>query len=269
MKPRKLIIGLGTGRCGTDSLTKVLNKQKDVKAYHEYFFLGWEDDFISALVILNQLLRDPEGEFIATVAFYWLNYVPKLCALLSDVKFVCLWRDKEEVVESFFEHTKNRNLWTAPTSEHWDLSNLHAIDPLMMSFPKYDLPKREAIAKYWDEYDRKAKVFAALHPSNFMYINVNDALNTKEGMKKMFDFVRIPEENRDYCVGLTTNKRNEITAEVELLREHEDIDCSTPDCKNKASRAIKIRAFSMLCFTCEECERDTVLRLTRKRKELT
>ena len=266
MESRKLIIGLGTGRCGTDSLTRVLNQQEGVTAQHETFFLTWKHDVVSGLLILNELLRRPGKEFVADVAFYWLNYVPDLCEMIPGIKFVCIWRDREKVVESFYEHTGDRNYWTSPMSVHWDLSNRYCIDPMMLSFPKYDLPKREGIGAYWDEYDRKAKAFSALYPSNFMYISTEDALNTHEGLKSVLDFIKIPEENRDYCVGMRSNVRNTVSVDFEPLGDDSSVKCAA--CNERATQIVRVIAYGIMSFSCADCELDIVKRYGKPRKAI-
>lgn len=262
MKNKRIVIGLGTGRCGTDSFTRVLNEQKDVTAFHENFFLQWKGDIVSAVLLYNHLLASRGSTIVADVAFYWINYAHDLIPLIPNTKWVCLWRDREEVVDSFDKHSKLRNYWTSPMSEHWDEGLENCLDFMMLSFPKYDLPKREAIGAYWDEYMRKAIRLEQRYPAHFMTIHMNDLLNTKEGMEKVFDFIHLPTENRNYCVGLHTNKRGTIVVDVEDLKH--PVECSA--CKKEAHKKIEVRAFGLVCFSCDDCEEETVRRLNRQQK---
>lgn len=267
MSEKRIVIGLGTGRCGTDSFARLLNEQKDFKAFHEHFFLQWDErDVVSAVLLFNHLLAQRGSRFVADVAFYWIRHVEKLIPLIPKTKFVCLWRERQEVIDSFDEHSKLRNYWTSPTSKHWDERDENVLDFMMLSFPQYDLPKREAIGAYWDDYDRMSRRLEKHFPGNFMRINMKDALNTEEGMKRVFDFIHLPEDCRVYCTGLQTNKRRTITIDVEpIIEGGSPIKCQ--GCGKDATKTVHLKAFGMFSFACDDCEENAAKILNKHHKE--
>ena len=97
-----IILGIGTGRCGTGSLARVLNQQPDaVCSYDEPPLLPWKrsDDG-------QRMLRERFARFrlhaakgiLGDVARFYLPYVEDAIAVEPDVRIVCLRRPREEVV---------------------------------------------------------------------------------------------------------------------------------------------------------------------------
>jgi hypothetical protein len=130
-----IVIGLGSGRCGTASLAKLLNAQTDALCFHEMNpscvrftgtprpILNTIDEFQeiidggdpSALTVdlarpvaantYDQLCRMDRVQTIGDIAFYYLSYVEAIATRNANVRFVCLKRDKEETVESWMKKT--------------------------------------------------------------------------------------------------------------------------------------------------------------------
>lgn len=178
-----IVIGLGTGRCGTVSLAKLLSLQIDTNATHENILLPWKQD-IKKFDVAWRALRNRGFfyQYTCDVAFYWLPYVEMMLKKRPDAKFVCLKRCKSLVVESYDQKTLGRNHWSLvpnPDSERED--------PVWgPCFPKYDLNKREGIARYWDDYYAQADRLAAKYPENFR-IFPTEALNDR---REVFHILR-------------------------------------------------------------------------------
>jgi hypothetical protein len=126
-----IVIGLGSGRCGTASLAHLLNAQRDAICFHEMNpscvrfsgtprpILNTIDEFQAILdggdpsmltVDLGRpvaadaydaLCRMTRVALIADIAFYYLSYVELIAAHNDRVRFVCLKRDREATVESW------------------------------------------------------------------------------------------------------------------------------------------------------------------------
>ena len=95
---KKLIFGLGTGRCGTVSLSELLNIQAGFAVTHESEpLLPWEFDKKAIEKKLEQLLQY-EGAVVGDVAFYYLPYVEYILSGYANAKFICLKRDKAETL---------------------------------------------------------------------------------------------------------------------------------------------------------------------------
>jgi len=184
---KRLVFGIGTGRCGTYSLAKLLDAQAGVKCLHEYNFCSWEYREEDCLRNLDYLLSQPE-DVVGDVGFYYLNYVEHIIKLHPNSKFVALWRPKEEVVRSWNVHSGGMNHWTDSGSDFfrgWKESNNSKY------FPKYDLPKLDAIAQYHDDYYSEVKILIAEYPSHIRMWHMDSVLNEREGRKELFSFLGI------------------------------------------------------------------------------
>lgn len=146
---KQVIFGLGTGRCGTGSLTAVLNLQTGVKVSHELdakMLLPWEVNEAKFNSYCNNIERRAHP-IVGDVAFWLLPYVPLIRRRFPDCKFVILHRDKNETVMSYEKKTIGRNHWNAHDGSNW------ALNMWDICFPKYDSSsKSECIAQYYDEY---------------------------------------------------------------------------------------------------------------------
>lgn len=189
-----LVIGIGTGRCGTVSLAQLLNAQPRSRVTHEAEpWLPWrkydatpsERAFLKRAWGVYDPLEPFEGrvrrfearqhhyDLIGDVGFFWLPYVYMLRAHFPDVKVVGLWRDKESYVESAMKKTGGEhgiNFWDCPKCESWSLT-----------FPQFPgIPKREAVEKYWDFYNQRLR-----RHSDYM-MQMED-LNSEEKQDELFD----------------------------------------------------------------------------------
>jgi hypothetical protein len=175
------IFGLGTGRCGTQSLAKLLNAQQESKITHEYSsILPWDKDIVAFDNKFKEI-SSRSGHFIGDVASYYLPYTSHILRKVSQeyIKFIILKRDINEVCESFMRKTHGRNHWQSNHSGRkckWDIA-----------FPCFNSlhTKREAIKEYYHlYYDMCAEI-----PEDLKYIiNTND-LNSPGEVNRMLDWV--------------------------------------------------------------------------------
>lgn len=205
----RMIFGLGTGRCGTDSLTALLNEQPATCARHESIVSPWVPDANKMKSMLDIMHKYPE-EVAAEIAFYYLPYVPFLMGTYPDTKFICLKRDKEATIASYDRQTsfnpKNglaeRNHWTARNSNHW--SDKWRLDPIWdPCYPKYDLPRLESIAQYWEDYYIQAEKYVEKYPSNFIIIKMEKILNNGGIQYEVLKFLGYEQPN--IVVGIKKN----------------------------------------------------------------
>lgn len=154
----RLILGLGTGRCGTKSVARLLHNQEGVVASHEYKYpykhehrvsyeksaalLRWDGN--SSIDPLVKDLRSRDCEVAADVSFYALPYVGRFREEF-DTSVFHIQRDRSEVVESYCKWMGERNHWNPKEGEEsvWD-----------RCYPTYDpgLALEEAVGRYYDEY---------------------------------------------------------------------------------------------------------------------
>ena len=202
-----IAVGLGTGRCGTRSLTKFF-KENGVDAVHEQYRLPWIPDYEEA----ENALENLKGR--SSVAFYWLNYVDWLRVRCPGVKFVCLKREREKVVRSFNKgfgcsiiNSKVLPPVEMRLSKLYDRSILDTVDAstrewmetswddewdadgVGVCLPDYDVhDKRTYVERYWDDYYTVAEQHVG---DDFIIIDLEYGLNTDEGRREILTHIGV------------------------------------------------------------------------------
>jgi hypothetical protein len=181
------IVGCGSGRCGTQSLARILDSCDYVHCGHETEpKLYWDDDcnYQDKLEWFKQRKND--------VALYYGKYIDRFLDDLEDIKVICMVRDKKKTVESFKAVTPDRNHWSHEVDEEWD-----------KCFPSYDFEsKANAIRQYWEDYydqipDEDPRVM----------MMATEWLNEKQKLTRLFDFCEIPKKDRVFPDKVKYNKR--------------------------------------------------------------
>lgn len=197
---KNIIIGLGTGRCGSVSLTTLLNLQKDFNITHEVSPAQWEFSNHILNHLLN-ILNNRKELIVGDVAYYHLNYSEKILELLPNTKFPIMIRDKEETINSYMKKTLGRNHWSYNLSKgeksdaYWD-----------RTYPVYNLPKREAIAQYYDDYYNECQKLINKYPNNFKLFEMKHALTSLSGQNELLSFLKIKPGDRIINLGIKKNE---------------------------------------------------------------
>lgn len=191
-----VFLGIGTGRCGTVSLAKLLDAQPDVICTHEERpHLPWDFDWKKKEdweAFQTHVARFKQRQAIARlagdVAFYWLPYLHEMFSSFPDLKVICLKRDREETIRSYMKKTQGRNHWMHHDGKKWRL------DPIWdKCYPKYDVEsKEEAIGRYWDDYYRAVEDWARHYPDQVRVFSTH-VLNSEEGQDEIFAFLGLKE----------------------------------------------------------------------------
>lgn len=185
MGKRMIIIGLGTGRCGTLSLAKMLNSQNNCEITHEQKpILEWYGKDLE--VVRSRIAKYQKLDIYAgDVSSAYLNYVEDIYEIAgNEVRFICLERDKEENIKSWLRKTKY-NYWSKYAKQDKKWSKI---------FPKYEEKDRsKAISMYWEEYKSKSDSLEKLLPV-FRKFKTED-LNKEEKLIEMLDFCQINSKN--------------------------------------------------------------------------
>ena len=186
----KLIIGCGMPRSGTGSLAKLLNNCKNVRIEHELqIHLPFKFNRIKLRKKIGYI-KDLDGEIIGDVAHYYLNYVEELIRYY-EAKVLVMRREKAKVMKSI-------------KSLGWNPYIQKKI-PGSDAFPFYAKNVDTAAGFHWQEYYEQVEKLKNRFPSKILVVDI-EWLNSKEGIKKIFDFCEIPEEDRKYKVGIRRHK---------------------------------------------------------------
>jgi hypothetical protein len=207
---QRIVLGMGSGRCGTLSLAHVLGRQPGVMISHEDPpLLHWRRE-PGRDVILERFARwrrTRQAAIVGDVASFYLPYVEDAIALEPAIRIVCLKRPREEVVRSFCQWLDR--VQPLPTN-HWAEEPVAGWyhDPVWTRiFPQYDIQDREeGIRRYWDEYYATVEELVARYPEHIRVFDMDRVLNTPEGLRELLAFVGIPPERQVVAAGLRANK---------------------------------------------------------------
>lgn len=146
---KNIIIGLGTGRCGTVSLTNLFKSQSSCVAEHEYTAHNsqhgevWGDNFME----LVDYIESKSEKFVCEISFYNLPYIDQLIDRYDDVKFIIMKRDRQETINSYLKKTINRNHWQEHDGTRYKYCKWDS------AYPKFEgADKADSIGMYWDYY---------------------------------------------------------------------------------------------------------------------
>jgi len=189
---KKLIIGLGTGRCGTSSLSRFLTDQPGIRVLHEGRIDGaksppirWEGDHENLLRWLDELATLCGSEqYYGDIGMYFLPYVEFLVERFDNIQFICLKRNRKAVIKSYLNWTENRNHWYEHDGSFWERD-----ERWDAAYPKFDEPdKAKALGLYWDMYHAEVDRLVAKYPSQVVCLPM-DCLNHAAGQNQILDFI--------------------------------------------------------------------------------
>lgn len=238
-----IIIGLGSGRCGTLSLAHLLNAQPATACFHEAnpSCMAWEGadaTVISLLRDFGAVLRGGEPAVtvdltapnrtcpldrmralkclrsLGDVGSYYLPYVELILSLEPETRFPCLWRDKRAVVQSFVRKLRPRGLgvsqnrlrnhWAPTTQGRWVRDPLwDKCFPTITGLDGSDVS--EYVSHYYDNYYAEANRIANLYPRNVRLFDV-ELLNSVQGRESILNFCLPDQEHADLEVRCNVGK---------------------------------------------------------------
>jgi hypothetical protein len=146
------VVGLGSGRSGTASLTALVDQQVGGICFHEMnpssaVFSGNPQPHINIVRELRLLLSGGDRSrlsidysrpssvetydrmqdlkpirLIGDIAYYYLNYVEDILGAVPECRFVCIKRDRDQTVASWIRKSsirRWRSLWLADRLKSW------------------------------------------------------------------------------------------------------------------------------------------------------
>ena len=188
MSTPRLWIGMGTGRCGTASLARLLDAQPAASVTHEApRVLPWSVDR-PALTARVAALRGRGGNFVGDVALSYLPYAELLLEEHPDARLLVLRRDREQTVRSYMRLAGGRNHFVRRGAGEW------RADPEWdRCYPDYDEPDLEiALTRFWNDYYQRAEALAARHPERVLMADVPAALSSGGGVRRVLSHVGVP-----------------------------------------------------------------------------
>ncbi len=198
---RQYVFGLGTGRSGTVSLSRLLKAQASSSVTHEVRpLLPWKYDQGLIDERLDYLAQRPT-RMVGDVAYYYLPYVRYIAERLPEARFVCMRRNREMVIDSQMRKTQNYNLWADHDGSRWDLNEIW--DPTMPSYEAME--KEDAIARYWDEYNEETLQLSEELGDRFRIFDLEQTFHDAEAVGVLLDHVGIAREHQNVVVDIHEN----------------------------------------------------------------
>jgi hypothetical protein len=144
----RIVIGLGSGRSGTASLTALIDRQYGGICFHEMnpsgaVFSGNPQPHLNAVTEFRNILLGSDRSklsidysrrtsvatyqklqqmqkvnVIGDIAFYYLNYVDDILRSVPDCVFVCIRRDREQTISSWIRKSAIRR-WRSLLIADW------------------------------------------------------------------------------------------------------------------------------------------------------
>ena len=134
---------------------------------------------------------------VGDVATFYLPHLEDAIAVEPDLRAVCLLRPREEVVSAYIRHLDQPG---RPRLNHWSRQPETGWTHDLVwtpTFPKYDVPDRdEALARYCDEYETRARALASRFPANLRVFDTAD-LASPEPVRELLDFIGIPRDEQN------------------------------------------------------------------------
>ena len=198
-----MFIGIGTGRCGTVSLSKIIGGCDGCCVFHEANWKGKQhklnkplpwlfDQRLAEERISNMKKRASLFSLFGDVAFYYLNYLDYFIENYPNLKIVHIYRDKDLVIDSYLAKTSRET--SKKDYDNWTEGAENADDIWTPCFPQYKVSsKKDGIGLYYSEYINTAKKYK----DRMFEIHVED-INTLEGQGSLFDYLEIPYQCRKY-----------------------------------------------------------------------
>ena len=186
---KKYVFGLGTGRCGTVSLSNLLNFQQHSNITHEFGapFIPWKVDNRKINMLIENI-KNRDCILSGDVSFYLLPYANVILEALPNAKFIIIQRDKQETIDSYIKKTKGYNQFNSHDGSRWQFT------PWDQCYPNMEgKTKEESVSKYYDLYYRECR---KIEQDICFWINTKD-LNNKNKMFELLDWLEIDDKKYD------------------------------------------------------------------------
>ena len=172
-----ILIGFGTGRCGTQSLASFLNQQEGFNITHEKVPLGWYPPLNDNTKTIEEF-RNREGTVIGDIGYYWINHLAYMLKN-HNVKLINIIRNDYEVIESFWTYKAYTRTFASFMENEWFGHPYHS-----------DKPTKDAIAQMVKWYRYWEKELLNYYGSDIYRINVND-LNSVNKLHNLLDWLGV------------------------------------------------------------------------------
>lgn len=201
--PGRLVLGLGTGRCGSTTLAGILSMVDGAISTHENPPLVFWEPLQRQVQFHLKRFRVMSRYFplVFDCSHWWLNALDAVLDAFPHGRAIGLCRDTEACVRSFMEVTEKLNHWVPPYNHIWQHDRW---DP---TYPHYDVPEnasidrrralRDLITRYVVDYNCKMKELEAKLPGRFVLFRTED-LDNQSTRQRLADYLEMPIGSSDF-----------------------------------------------------------------------
>lgn len=196
-----VVFGIGSGRCGTATLARLLDSQEGAEVGHERPgpALSWSGAEEVVDQVLDWCADSAPGSLIGDVGFYYLSYFQHILRRFPTARFPVLKRDRQQTIASYLNKAGGRNHWMEHDGRRWHW------DRWDHCYPKYEARSiEEALGNYWDEYYERCGQLERQHPDKVRVFDIS-ALNSEPGQREILDFVGIDPAKQRLITDLRLN----------------------------------------------------------------
>lgn len=192
---RTPFLGIGTGRCGTNSLSRIVGACSNTCVTHEKYGLFWYEITSD----IGDLIRDMRASSKSGVLWGEVGqavgpHVENIRSSVRGTKVVCLHRDKQETVQSFMDF---KSYLIRPSDKrHWaERSSMDNMSDRALFHKRFPLIDAWTVSQsyefYWEVYEKLMEKIR----DPVLHMNVEE-LNSDNRLVELFDFLEIPEVDR-------------------------------------------------------------------------
>jgi hypothetical protein len=200
-QPGDVVLGVGTGRCGSTTLTMAVAQMHDTCSTHEIPPLIFWDPVEEQVRFHFERLRLLTDYFalVFDASHWWLNVLGRFFAEFPAGKVVGLHRDTEPCVRSFLaikgRGPASTNHWAPPGNTIWLQASW---DPTYPSYPlstestlDLDAAKAAMIERYVSEYNQALRSLAETNAGRLHLMRIED-LNDPAAVARLGTFLGGP-----------------------------------------------------------------------------
>jgi hypothetical protein len=196
----QVVLGLGTGRCGSTSLAALLATVEGSCCTHEnppLIFWTPQQEQVQFHMKRLTILAD-YFSLVCDVSHWWLNVLDTFFTYFPTSKIIGLIRDVDECVRSFMTIKGygwgSWNHWVPYGNRIWIAAGWDPTYPTY-SVPSYswinpDRVKYELIARYVREYNARLAAVAEQNPSRILLVRTKE-LGEPATQRRIFSFVNV------------------------------------------------------------------------------
>jgi hypothetical protein len=198
--PGTVVLGVGSGRCGSTTLTALIASVADSVATHENPpLVYWEPLAEQTDFQFERLTRLAERfALVFDASHWWLNLAEVFLARFPGGKIVGLHRETEACARSFLARKAlgrgSINHWAPPGNRIW---RTNIWDP---AYPTYPLPagaetdpddaKLAAIRRYVQEYNERLQTHATAAPTRVLLLRTEELADPRV-QERLFAFLGV------------------------------------------------------------------------------